>query len=164
MRLSYILVVAASILSAHHEIVAAAGNDVALTAVMSFGFLYLADADQSISHQSRFLRGDKITEDENEERVISEAQKLVNQLFLKTKSFSALQDIHHTDTMLDDLLVAADAKMTEVFKRAANTGMLPDDLAKILQGYEKLDDKFRALAVDQYTDYLVAIGKIPKSQ
>ncbi|KAF1786249.1 hypothetical protein GQ600_5014 [Phytophthora cactorum] len=98
MRPSYIVVAAASILSAHHDtLTASAANDVALTGVVSLGFLQLVGADQRISDEPRFLRGNKIAEGDNEERRFAENSKdLVNKL-LKTNSFSALKN---TDSLV----------------------------------------------------------------
>ncbi|ETO58753.1 hypothetical protein F444_22865, partial [Phytophthora nicotianae P1976] len=71
MRLSFILLATTSTLFAHRDTVTATAiNDVALTALtaMSLGFLHFADADQSISDHSQFLRGNKIADGSNEER------------------------------------------------------------------------------------------------
>ncbi|KAI9988708.1 hypothetical protein PInf_022166 [Phytophthora infestans] len=99
MRLTYVLLAAASILFARHVISTPYfANDVALTGVLSLGFIHFVGADQSVSDQSRFLRGGNIDEDDNEERNFLELVKLamtnsfVNKM-IKQESFSDLEKI-----------------------------------------------------------------------
>ncbi|KAF1785530.1 hypothetical protein GQ600_22799 [Phytophthora cactorum] len=122
MRLTYIVMAAASILSAHHDTVtASAANDVALTGVVSLGFLHHVSADQRIGNQSRFLRGNKIAEGDNEERGFAD---VVEQLMAKTLS-----------TTHDYMMV--------VFKYARDNKMRPEDLNKILKELPEADDAIR---------------------
>ncbi|POM76422.1 Secreted RxLR effector peptide protein [Phytophthora palmivora] len=69
MHLPYILITAILTLSVHQvPVIASVGSDIALTGVMSLGFLHLLGADQSDIDQFRFLRGNNIAEDDKEER------------------------------------------------------------------------------------------------
>ncbi|ETL32564.1 hypothetical protein L916_14892, partial [Phytophthora nicotianae] len=165
MRLSYVLVGVASILTAHHDTVAAsAGNDVALSAVMSLGFLHLVGADESIGDQSRLLRGNKITDDDNEERGFAEvvermmAKNLIDKL-LRTHSFSALEKTND-GAVLDKALGMADDTMKSVFKFADDAKMRPEDLAKIANNFDNFDDALKGAALKEYTKYWNAIHKV----
>ncbi|ETK81691.1 hypothetical protein L915_12826, partial [Phytophthora nicotianae] len=152
MRLGFTLLVTISTLFAHRDAAtAAAVNDVALTGAMSLGFLHLVGADESVSDQSRFLRGNKIAENENEERGILDAKSFVEKLF-RTNSFSELKKIDDL-TELKQISAAADGKMKSVFRFADDANMHPDDLAKIGKSISGFDDALKAKALKKYTKY-----------
>ncbi|ETI41644.1 hypothetical protein F441_13095 [Phytophthora nicotianae CJ01A1] len=158
MRLGFILLVTISTLFAHRDVVTASAiNNVALTGAMSLGFQHLVGADESVSDQSRFLRGNKIAENDNEERGFGEvveqmmAKNLVEKL-LRTNSFSKLEKTDKL-TDLNKISAAADDKMKSVFKFADDAKMRPDDLAKIGKSISGFDDALKAKALEEYTQY-----------
>ncbi|KAG6962780.1 hypothetical protein JG688_00008441 [Phytophthora aleatoria] len=169
MRLTYIVMAAASILSAHHDtLTASAANDVALTGVMSLGFLHLVGADQRIGDQSRFLRSNKIAKGDNEERGFAEVVEHVMAVqaaakghvkkLTKTGDFSALEK--SDDLLLHESIGALlDVRMKGAFKSASDKNMRPADLDDMLKELPEADDAIRAVAVKGYTDYLKGIGK-----
>ncbi|ETO70268.1 hypothetical protein F444_13245 [Phytophthora nicotianae P1976] len=152
MRLSYILVAAASILCSHHDSVSAsAGNDFALATVTSLGFLQLIGADKSTIDKSQFLRDNKITENDSEERGILDAKSFVEKLF-RMNSFSELEKIDKL-TDLKAISAAVDDKLAAVFKFADEAKMRPDDLARIANKFGDFDDALKTKALELYTKY-----------
>ncbi|POM80624.1 Secreted RxLR effector peptide protein [Phytophthora palmivora] len=158
MRLPYNLMTAVLILSAHQLPVIESGSDVALTGVMSLGLLHIVDADQGVSGQSRFLRGNNIAEGDKEERGFYEVvqqmmAKLIVSKMLKTESVSALDKVKDP-TMVSKISAAADDKLTSVFKFSAAAKMSPGDLAIELKAIQGADDDIIEKAVGWYTMYL----------
>ncbi|EEY70605.1 secreted RxLR effector peptide protein, putative [Phytophthora infestans T30-4] len=163
MRLTYVLLAAASTLFARHVTSTPYfANDVALTGVLSLGFIHFVGADQSVSDQSRFLRGGSIDEDDNEEINFLELVKqamtnnFVNKL-MKKSSFSDLEkiddfgELKRISTIIDD-------KLNNLFKQADDANKSPDELAKILKEMPDVDDALTAKTLEMYTDYLKAVG------
>ncbi|OWZ22774.1 RxLR effector protein [Phytophthora megakarya] len=166
MRLPYILMAAVLTLSIHQVPANAfVGSDVALAGVTSLGFLHLVGADQSISDQSRFLRGKNIAEGDEEERgwnfgdVVEKlmAKHFVNKV-VKTESLSAVDKVDDL-AKLDNIMDAADNHAASMFKFAhENKNMRPSDLATELKTFKELDDDFITKTVGMYTDYLKKRG------
>ncbi|EEY70613.1 secreted RxLR effector peptide protein, putative [Phytophthora infestans T30-4] len=163
MRLTYVLLAAASILFARHVISTPYfANDVALTGVLSLGFIHFVGADQSVSDQSRFLRGGNIDEDDNEERNFLELVKLamtnsfVNKM-IKQESFSDLEKIDDLGE-LKRISTVIENKLNNLFKQADDANKSPDDLAKILKEMPDADDALTAKTLEMYTDYLKTVG------
>ncbi|OWZ22381.1 RxLR effector protein [Phytophthora megakarya] len=158
MRLSYFLIATVSTLFVHQVPVGASvSNDAILAGVMSLGVLQLVGADQSVNDQSRFLRGNDVSEDDEEERGFSaaDATKLATKFF-RTNSFSDLQKVDEL-TKLNKITDAADDQVTSVFRFAQQHNMGTDDLAKHLKNFPELDDTFRAKAVEMYSNYLRSV-------
>ncbi|POM79278.1 Secreted RxLR effector peptide protein [Phytophthora palmivora] len=165
MRLSYILMTAVLTLAAHQlPVTASVGHDAALTGVMSLGFLHHVGADQGVSEQSRFLRGNNIDEGDKEERGIYEVvQQLMARHFvskmLRTESFSALNKVDDL-AKLKQISDATDNHLASVFKFADETKkMSPRDLAIELKTVQGADDDIIEKAVGMYTNYLKGLGK-----
>ncbi|POM77417.1 Secreted RxLR effector peptide protein [Phytophthora palmivora] len=166
MRGPYILVAAVLTLSVHQvPVTASVGSDVALTGVMSLGFLHLVSAHQSASDQSRFLRGNNIAKGDNEERGFADvveklmAKNLVDKM-VRTQSFSALEKVD-SQAKLDKLSAAADDYLTSVFKFVHEKAkMKPEDLAIQMKTFPDVDDAFVEKAVHMYTTYLKSIGEV----
>ncbi|EEY70615.1 secreted RxLR effector peptide protein, putative [Phytophthora infestans T30-4] len=164
MRLNYVLLAAASTLLARHVTSTPySANDVALTGVMSLGFIHFVGADQSVSDQSRFLRGGNIDEYDNEERSFVEVVKqamiknnFVNKL-MKKNSFSDIEKIDDLGK-LKRISVAADDQLNSAFKLADDAKMSPDDLAKVLKEMPGADDALTGKAKEMYTEYLKTVG------
>ncbi|POM81241.1 Secreted RxLR effector peptide protein [Phytophthora palmivora] len=165
MRVPYILVAAVLTLSVHQvPVTASVGSDVALTGVMSLGFLHLVSAHQNASDQSRFLRGNNIAKGDNEERGFADvvenlmAKNLVDKM-VRTQSFSALEKVD-SQAKLDKLSAAADDYLTSVFKFVHDAKMKPEDLAIQMKTFPDVDDAFVEKAVQMYTTYLKSIGEV----
>ncbi|POM69256.1 Secreted RxLR effector peptide protein [Phytophthora palmivora] len=166
MRLPHILLAAVLTLSANQlPVTESVGSDVALTGVMSLGFFHLVCADQSVSDQSRFLRGNNIAEGDKEERgfydVVQKmmAKNIVDKV-VRTESFSALDKV--TDpAMVTKISTAADDHLASVFKFADETKkMSPRDLAIEMKTIQGADDDIIQKAVEMYTAYLRGRGKV----
>ncbi|OWZ22402.1 RxLR effector protein [Phytophthora megakarya] len=156
MRMSYFLATAISTLSAHQvPVTASVGSKIALTGVMSLGFLHLVDADQSVNDQPRFLRGNNIAESDNEERgfTFGEVEKMVNQL-KNTNAFMKLKPAQK-----ETLSAKADDFMVSGFKALDDLQMRPHDLDAQLRTIPEVKDALRQKAVDGYTNYLKEMGK-----
>ncbi|POM75899.1 Secreted RxLR effector peptide protein [Phytophthora palmivora] len=159
MRLSFIIMTVVSALSVHQvPATASVGSGVELTGVMSLGFLHLVGADQSVSDQSRFLRGNNIAEGDEEERGFYEvvqkmmAKNLVDKM-VRTQSFSALEKVDDL-AKLNKISAAADDYLASMFKFADDANMKPADLAIHMKGIEGADDDIIKKAVEMYTKYL----------
>ncbi|OWZ06976.1 RxLR effector protein [Phytophthora megakarya] len=165
MRLSYILVAAASTLSVHQvPVTASVGNDVALTGVVSLGFMHLVGADHGIIDQSRFLRGSNIADGAKEERGFAEVvervmAKNIFRKMIRKESFSALDKVDNP-AILDKISDEADDFLISMFKLADQKNMTPRDLANELKTFPDADAAIRAKAVELYTNYLADLGKI----
>ncbi|OWZ23460.1 RxLR effector protein [Phytophthora megakarya] len=160
MRLSCILMSAVSAISAlQAPVTTAVGSDAVLTGIVSLGVLHLVGADQGVSDQSRFLRGNDVTEGDKEERGFStaDAKNLVTKLF-RTNSFSDLKNVDDLTT-LDKISGAADDHLGSVFKFAHQNGMDADDLTKELKTFQELDDDFITKAREMYSNYLKGLRK-----
>nr|QMU24855.1 PaRXLR31 [Phytophthora agathidicida] len=164
MRLPCILMAAVSTLSVHQvPVTAFVGSDVALTGVMSLGFLHLVGADQRVSDQSRFLRGNNIAEGDEEERGFADvvqqlmAKNVANKM-IRTNSISALEKVDDL-AKLDKITAAIDDHLVSVFKFADDANMRPRDLAITLKKFPDVDDVFIKEAVQMYTNYLRRLGK-----
>ncbi|OWY98950.1 RxLR effector protein [Phytophthora megakarya] len=161
MRLSCFLMTALSTLSVLQvPVTASVGSNAVHTGVMSQGALNLVGASQSVSHQTRVLRGNNIAKDVKEERGFSaaEAKNFVNKL-VKTNSFSDLgkvKELTSLNLMLDDTA----ARMASAFKVADRKNMSPDRLKNELKTFQELDDDFITKAVEWYSDYLKGLGKL----
>ncbi|POM73191.1 Secreted RxLR effector peptide protein [Phytophthora palmivora] len=156
MRLAKILLAAIMTLSVHQVSVAASvGSDVTLTGVMSLGFLHLVGADQSVSDQFRFVRGNNIAEGGKEERGF--AKDLVSKM-LRTESFSSLEKVNDLVT-LKTISAEVDEHLKSVFKFADEKKMNPSALATQLKTIHGADDAITKKAVDMYTSYLKSLGK-----
>ncbi|OWZ05288.1 RxLR effector protein [Phytophthora megakarya] len=130
------------------------GSDALLTGVMSLGVLQLVGADQSVIDQSRFLRGNDVAEDDEEERVFgaADAKKLVSKLF-RTDSFSDLKKMSEL-TKLNKVADATDDHMKSVFRFVQQNHIGADDLEKQLKSFPQLDDATRAQAVEMFSNFL----------
>ncbi|OWZ02771.1 RxLR effector protein [Phytophthora megakarya] len=165
MRLSYILVAAVSTLSVHQVPVSASvGNDVALSGVMSLGFMHFVGADHGIIDQSRYLRGNNIAEGAMDERSFAEVvervmAKNIFRKMIKKESFSALDKVHNP-AILNKISDEADDFLITMFKLADQNNMTPRDLANQLKTFPDADAAIRAKAVELYTNYLNELGKI----
>ncbi|OWY98700.1 RxLR effector protein [Phytophthora megakarya] len=162
MRLPCIVMAAVSTLSVLQvPVIASAASNIALTGVMSLGCSHLVGADQSISDQSRFLRGNNIAEGDKEERGFADvveklmAKNLVDKMIRKN-SFSALEKVDSLKKM-DDILAAIDVNLASVFKAANNKKMRPEDMATELRKLPGADDALVTQAVQQYTNYLANV-------
>ncbi|OWZ05455.1 RxLR effector protein [Phytophthora megakarya] len=155
MRLSCILMTAISTLFVHQvPVTASVGSDAALTGVMSLGVFHLVGADQSVIDQSRFLRRNDVSKDDEEERgfTAADAKNLVTKLF-KANSFSDLEKLDDL-TNLNKVSDAADDNIKSVFSFAQRNRMDADDLAIQLNKFPELDEVFKAKAVEMYSNYL----------
>ncbi|OWZ06590.1 RxLR effector protein [Phytophthora megakarya] len=167
MRVAYILMTAVSTLFAYRvPVTAAVGSDVALTGVMSLGVLHLVGADQSVSNQSRFLRGINFNEGNKEERWWTFGQvveKLMAKNFVekmaKSQSFSALEKVDDLK-QLKKYAAAADDYMISMFKFADDAKMSPRDMANTLKDVPQAGDVIAAKTVELYTKYLKGLGKL----
>ncbi|POM68263.1 Secreted RxLR effector peptide protein [Phytophthora palmivora] len=126
------------------------GSGVALTGAMPLGFLHLVGADQSVSDQTRFLRGNNIAEGDKEERMF--AKDLVDKM-VRTNSLSALEKVDDP-AMIKKLLAASEDKLASVFKFLDDANMKPADLAIHMKGIEGADDDIMKKAIEMYTKYL----------
>ncbi|ETO70288.1 hypothetical protein F444_13216 [Phytophthora nicotianae P1976] len=161
MRLGYFLLATTLTLIAHRDVVTATAiNGVALTGAVSLGFMHPVGADESISDQSRFLRGNKIAENENEERGILDAKSFAEKLF-RTNSFSELKKIDDL-TDLNKISAAAGDKKNLVFNAAAGgeKKMRPEDLARIGNTFDDFDDALKAKALKKYTKHWNNMHKV----
>ncbi|OWZ00134.1 RxLR effector protein [Phytophthora megakarya] len=143
MRLLYILMAAVSTLSVHQvPVTASVGGDVALTGVMSLGFLHLVGADENVRDQSRFLRGNNLAGDKEERgwNFVGFVEKLMTKIFvdklMRTQSFSALEKVDDL-AKLDKYLVGADDHLVPAFKFADDAKMGPRDMANELKKLQK---------------------------
>ncbi|POM73192.1 Secreted RxLR effector peptide protein [Phytophthora palmivora] len=165
MHLAKILLVAIMTLSVRQtSVTASVDSDVALTGVMSLGLLHLVGADQSVSDQSRFLRGNNIAEGDKEERGFYEvvqkmmAKNLVDKM-VRTEPFPALDKVKDP-AMASKISAAVDDHLKSVFKYAHETKkMSPKALANELKTIQGADDDIIEKAVGMYTDYLKRLGK-----
>ncbi|POM61695.1 Secreted RxLR effector peptide protein [Phytophthora palmivora] len=154
MRVPCILLAAVVTLFVHQvPVIASVGSEVALTGVTSLGLLHFVGADQSVSDQSRFLRGNKI-EGDTEER--GKAGELFSKM-VKTQSYSDLENVADLVT-LKEITAKVDDHLASVFKFAEGAKMKPDDLAIRLKSIEGADDDIAKKAVDMYTSYLKGHG------
>ncbi|OWZ20074.1 RxLR effector protein [Phytophthora megakarya] len=161
MRLSCILLAAVSTLIVHQvPVTASVGSDALLTGVMSLEFLHIVCADNSFTDQSRFLRRNKVTEANEEERGLTFAQaikKVIAENHVKTlvrnQSFSKLDKMDRL-VKVDDILDAADKNMASAFQFAQSKNMGADHLMTALHGFKELDDGFINRAVAQYKTFL----------
>ncbi|OWZ17110.1 RxLR effector protein [Phytophthora megakarya] len=156
MRLSYFLMAAISTLSIHEDpVTASVGSEVALTGIVSLGFLHLVDADHSVSDQPRFLRGNNIAESEKEERgfTFGDIEKMVNQV-KSMKTFNKLNSVQKAKLSTD-----ADGFMRSAFKFVDDVNMSPHDLETQLKTMPDVSDAFRKTVVDAFTNHLKEIGK-----
>ncbi|POM76813.1 Secreted RxLR effector peptide protein [Phytophthora palmivora] len=154
MRLLYILMAALATLSVYQVPVTASIGSVALTGGMSLGLLHLVSADQTISDQSRFLRGNNIAEGGKEERGF--AENLVYKM-LRTNSFSALKKVNNLATQ-KRISAIADDYLASLFSVVNKANMKTDDLAIHMKKIGA-DDKSIGTAVEKYTTYLKELGK-----
>ncbi|OWZ05751.1 RxLR effector protein [Phytophthora megakarya] len=160
MRQSCILMTAISALSVlQAPVTAAVGSDAVLTGIMPLRILHLVGADQGVSDQARFLRGNDVSKVDKEERGFStaDAKNLVSKLF-RTNSFSDLEKVDDLTT-LGKISDAADDHLASVFKFAKQKGMDPDDLTKGLKTFQELDDDFIKKAREMYSNYLKGLRK-----
>ncbi|OWZ14529.1 RxLR effector protein [Phytophthora megakarya] len=156
MRLSYFLAAAITTMSVHQDpVTASVGSEVAFTGIMSLGFLHLVDADQSVSDQPRFLRGNNVAESDKEERMfaLGVIEKLANQAKNK-KELLKLKP-----AQLDKLLAEADAFMVSRFKTLDYLNMTPRDMEAQLRTVSGVSDDAIKEAVDAHAKYLNAISK-----
>ncbi|KAJ8524441.1 hypothetical protein ON010_g16677 [Phytophthora cinnamomi] len=161
MRLPYILMAAVSTLFVHQvPVTASVGGDIALTGAMSLGLLHFVGADQSVSVQTRLLRGDTIDERDEEERGFPDMAAVKNFVkeMLRTESFSALEKVDDL-VSLNKISAAADEHLASVFKFAHDNNMSPDDLATHLKTIPKADKAISEKAVEMYSKYLEGLGK-----
>ncbi|POM75542.1 Secreted RxLR effector peptide protein [Phytophthora palmivora] len=151
MRVPYILLAAVVTLFVHQvPVIASVGSEVALTGVTSLGLLLFVGADQSVSDQSRFLRGNQIDEGDKEER--GKAGELFSKM-LKTQSYSDLENVADLVTLKKNS-AKVDGHLASVFKFAEDAKMKPDDLAIHLKSIHGADDDIAKKVVDMYTSYL----------
>ncbi|OWZ03877.1 RxLR effector protein [Phytophthora megakarya] len=155
MHLSCILTTAIWTLLIHQvPVTALVGSDAALTGVMSLEFLHLVGADRSVIDQYRFLRGNDVSEEDDEERGFSteDAKAFITKL-VKMKTISDLWKVDDL-TKLDKILDAAGDHMESKFRFAQRNKLGADDLANELKNFPELDESFRARVVELYSNYL----------